>query len=261
MPSPAVKGLLGARAKGALLRKPSVATGAAFRQLPTVDPRPISSFSADDGPMRPIHEIEKWWSFAGPPPGSAQASRERDTLGFESLLSASRNSWQSEQQSPGWRQTKLPPGYQDKAGGSASPKATGSPNASGSPNATGSFLAASKPHKLQRMLPYFDVLWRQHEGCMQQFHVDPPSSISYASIPWPDVDEPNDLLRMRLEGGPGGKMDVASILRPLTLQWHPDKFQQRFGQAIQSKDRDRIMNRVTAIFQLVLSKKSAMNAE
>ena len=100
------------------------------------------------------------------------------------------------------------------------------------------------------------VLWEQHENRVQQFQNAPPKCISYTSVPWPDVDRPNDLLQLRLAGGPGGDLEVQSILRPLTLQWHPDKFQQRFGGALRPDDRDRIMNRVTAIFQLLVAAKN-----
>ena len=39
--------------------------------------------------------------------------------------------------------------------------------------------------------------------------------------------------------------------RMLQLRWHPDKFQQMYGERLADEDRERIMHRITTLFQLV----------
>eukprot|EP00668_Euglena_longa_P017147 GGOE01021495.1.p1 GENE.GGOE01021495.1~~GGOE01021495.1.p1 ORF type:complete len:291 (-),score=52.25 GGOE01021495.1:594-1466(-) len=184
----------------------------------------------------------KWWPFSGGAPEPVGSGSARP---LDSLLSSSSAQFRASDSQCGWRNTNSSSGHRASTSGSAG---------SSRPSRPPSELRSGG--RLQRMLPYFDVLWTQHQAKWTSFLEAPLPQIAYSDVPWPDVDAPNDLLLLKLQGGPTGQSEVGETIRQLTLQWHPDKFQQRFGSRLGEDDRDRIMGRVTAIFQLVLAHKT-----
>mmetsp|Transcript_35602 Transcript_35602/g.67149 ORF Transcript_35602/g.67149 Transcript_35602/m.67149 type:complete len:451 (+) Transcript_35602:262-1614(+) len=91
--------------------------------------------------------------------------------------------------------------------------------------------------------------WEKHERVMTKFENNPPGAIHFDTVPWPP--DPEEMLRMmiKLEGSAAGA--EKRIYRKLTMRWHPDKFQNRYGSGLAAADHERILNRVKDISQIL----------
>ena len=72
--------------------------------------------------------------------------------------------------------------------------------------------------------------------------------IRLSDIPFPPKDNP---LLLPKRGEDATSAERKQAFRAASLRWHPDKFVQRFGDALHDGDREEILERVTATFQLV----------
>ena len=99
--------------------------------------------------------------------------------------------------------------------------------------------------------------WAQHEDTFERFLADPGPEITYQCIPWPDVLVPNDLLILKLKclREHEGNAVRQKLVRKLSIRWHPDKFQQQFGDRMPAAESGQILARVTRVFQLIQSGK------
>mmetsp|Transcript_101892 Transcript_101892/g.175868 ORF Transcript_101892/g.175868 Transcript_101892/m.175868 type:complete len:339 (-) Transcript_101892:1889-2905(-) len=206
---------------------------------------PGASTPSETAPMEDRREPKaQWWPFAGVAPDGPKPGTS-----LESFFSPARTQFAGESHL-GWRKMS---GW-GRAGGRGAPPADTVP--------------PPGPHrqgKLQRILPYFNIVWSQHESKLARFLESPPEHVSYRSVPWPDVDSPNDLLKHWLDTiqlQPGTPSPGCNRLDPDTADpdqqrkrmmrlWHPDRFQQLLARSVEGGDRNRIMERVTGIFQLL----------
>ncbi|XP_076876558.1 NF-kappa-B inhibitor-like protein 1 [Brachyhypopomus gauderio] len=99
---------------------------------------------------------------------------------------------------------------------------------------------------------------RYEERCAATFHsstsssgVEPSGMLGYNDIPWPaprgSLDE---MLAVMLHGA--DRSDVSAFRKLIRRQqalWHPDKFSQRCDGRLLERDRQKIMNTVTALSQ------------
>eukprot|EP00668_Euglena_longa_P035544 GGOE01045663.1.p1 GENE.GGOE01045663.1~~GGOE01045663.1.p1 ORF type:complete len:258 (-),score=32.58 GGOE01045663.1:248-1021(-) len=87
--------------------------------------------------------------------------------------------------------------------------------------------------------------WAQHQSEFDAFATSSTEVIFHSDVPWPDYFSPNDVLMYVLDKSrrgtsarPGSCSSVSAyvahqlLLRPLLLRWHPDKFQQHFGERL-----------------------------
>ncbi|CAL5220265.1 g2246 [Coccomyxa viridis] len=76
--------------------------------------------------------------------------------------------------------------------------------------------------------------------------------LAYIDIPWPlDEFASNGQLVSVVFAGTLGQVEWRRRLRTELLRWHPDKFQARFGAALLEADRERVMQRVQAICEVL----------
>ncbi len=95
---------------------------------------------------------------------------------------------------------------------------------------------------------------RYEEGCAATFHAGASSSstkLSYSDIPWPaprgTVQEMVDVM---LHGVDRKDLPVfRKMLRKQQALWHPDKFAQRCEARLEEKDKQKILDTVTALSQ------------
>eukprot|EP00066_Takifugu_rubripes_P013902 XP_011603168.1 PREDICTED: NF-kappa-B inhibitor-like protein 1 [Takifugu rubripes] len=95
---------------------------------------------------------------------------------------------------------------------------------------------------------------RYEEGCAATFHGGPSAGgakLSYSDIPWPaprgTVKEMLDVMLCGVD-----RKDLPTfrkVLRKQQALWHPDKFAQRCETRLEEKDRQRILDTVTALSQ------------
>uniref|UniRef100_A0A7S1N1Y1 NF-kappa-B inhibitor-like protein 1 n=1 Tax=Eutreptiella gymnastica TaxID=73025 RepID=A0A7S1N1Y1_9EUGL len=101
-----------------------------------------------------------------------------------------------------------------------------------------------------------EALWRQHEVQFERFLQQTPSSVAYSAVPWPETAQEPDLMKEYLEASrPSDPTRHQQLVRQLTMRWHPDKFLQQFGPRLAPSDRERILAKVTHVFQVIGSAK------
>lgn len=95
---------------------------------------------------------------------------------------------------------------------------------------------------------------RYEEGCAATFHGGSSAGstkLSYSDIPWPAPQGTvQDMLEVMLHGV--DRKDQQTFRKVLLKQqalWHPDKFAQRCEARLEEKDRQRILDTVTALSQ------------
>jgi hypothetical protein len=79
--------------------------------------------------------------------------------------------------------------------------------------------------------------WAVFTASWDAFCSNPPSSISQADIPWPDMD----VLEQLYMCGDAKAVDA----KKLRADWHPDKFTQKFGSRLAPEERESILRAVT----------------
>jgi len=75
-----------------------------------------------------------------------------------------------------------------------------------------------------------------------------------SKVPWPDWETPNDMIEFALKSAQeAGRKAHRDAFRRLSLRWHPDKFLQAVGglEGVPSRERDRILTRVTSISKII----------
>lgn len=95
---------------------------------------------------------------------------------------------------------------------------------------------------------------RYEEKCAATFHAGPSAGstkLGYSDIPWPaprgTVKEMVDVMLHGVD-----RKDLPAfrqMLRKQQAMWHPDRFAQRCGARLEEKDRQRILDTVTALSQ------------
>lgn len=95
---------------------------------------------------------------------------------------------------------------------------------------------------------------RYEEGCAATFQGGSSSGekkLSYSDIPWPAPrGTVQEMLEVMLHGV--DRKDLPTFRRTLRKQqalWHPDKFSQRCAARLEEKDKQRILDTVTALSQ------------
>lgn len=84
--------------------------------------------------------------------------------------------------------------------------------------------------------------------------------VSFATFPWPPAD--TGLLQAQVPAAELG--DVAAwrrAFRRASLRWHPDKVGARLGARIAAADRERVMERVTAVNLALTAERDAAMAQ
>jgi hypothetical protein len=79
--------------------------------------------------------------------------------------------------------------------------------------------------------------WASFAASWDAFCSNPPSTISQADIPWPDID----VLEQLYMCGDAKAVDA----KKLRADWHPDKFTQKFGSRLAPEERESILRAVT----------------
>jgi NF-kappa-B inhibitor-like protein 1 len=74
------------------------------------------------------------------------------------------------------------------------------------------------------------------------------AAIRLSDIPFPPRD---NVLLLPNRGQDATVSERKQAFRAASLRWHPDKFVQKYGPRLHDTDRDEILERVTATFQLV----------
>ena len=108
--------------------------------------------------------------------------------------------------------------------------------------------------------------WHAHEEAFQRFADAPPDAISADAIPWPPepwshiLSTPAAALLRETECGEHRDAELLQAYRrayrAMALRWHPDKFEQRFGTAVDaagSEEAERVRRRVQDVAQAVQS--------
>ncbi|XP_077187269.1 NF-kappa-B inhibitor-like protein 1 [Paroedura picta] len=92
---------------------------------------------------------------------------------------------------------------------------------------------------------------RYEEGCSRVFTDDGSRLLSYADIPWPcPRGTAEEMAAVALHGtDPSDRAAYRRFLRRQQALWHPDKFAQRCGARLAARDRQRILDTVTALSQ------------
>jgi NF-kappa-B inhibitor-like protein 1 len=73
--------------------------------------------------------------------------------------------------------------------------------------------------------------------------------LGFDDIPWPCTKGQENDMTVLFEGMDRTEVGYKKYLRDQQIRWHPDKFMQRFGQYLDSADKDRIVQRVTVLSQ------------
>ena len=93
---------------------------------------------------------------------------------------------------------------------------------------------------------------KRHENEWVGFEADVDdgtvAEIGLSDIPSPPKD---NVLLLANRGQGATAAERKQAFRAASLRWHPDKFVQRFGARLQDTERDDILEKVTATFQLV----------
>lgn len=95
---------------------------------------------------------------------------------------------------------------------------------------------------------------RYEEGCAATFRPGPSAGsakLSYGHIPWPAPrGTVQEMLDVMLHGVDRKDLPTfRKVLRKQQALWHPDKFAQRCEARLEEKDRQRILDTVTALSQ------------
>ncbi len=107
------------------------------------------------------------------------------------------------------------------------------------------------------------------QECSKLFSPDGKTFLTYRDIPWPFVSVDNkirplsltdqkrdDSLRNSVEEFlfsdlPKDSADFRKYLKTQQVRWHPDRFQQKCGNRLDGKDRDRIVGKVKEVSQIL----------
>ncbi|KAK3262387.1 hypothetical protein CYMTET_28750 [Cymbomonas tetramitiformis] len=99
-----------------------------------------------------------------------------------------------------------------------------------------------------------EASWASNEKAWNSFEQHTPEVIRYEEIPWP-ID-PNEMLRKLVAIGTAddpAKSNFDEVAkktyRKLTLRWHPDKWDAKYGKRIKEEDRERILQQVKTVSQ------------
>lgn len=95
---------------------------------------------------------------------------------------------------------------------------------------------------------------RYDEGCAATFQSGSSAGgtkLSYSDIPWPaPKGTVQDMLDVMLHGADRNDLPgFRKLLRKQQTLWHPDKFAQRCGARLEEKDKQKILDTVTALSQ------------
>lgn len=95
---------------------------------------------------------------------------------------------------------------------------------------------------------------RYEEGCAATFHAGSSAGstrLSYSDIPWPAPrGSVQEMLDVMLHGVDRKDLPTfRKLLRKQQAMWHPDKFAQRCEARLEEKDKQRILDTVTALSQ------------
>lgn len=95
---------------------------------------------------------------------------------------------------------------------------------------------------------------RYDEGCAATFESSSSTGgpkLSYSDIPWPaPKGTVQEMLNVMLHGADRKDLPAfRKLLRKQQTLWHPDRFAQRCGARLEEKDKQRILDTVTALSQ------------
>ena len=99
---------------------------------------------------------------------------------------------------------------------------------------------------------------RYESRCTDVFqgNLSDPETLGYTDIPWPtpanwnkEVDSMREFLLCDL--GEGDSEAVKKYLREQKVRWHPDRFMQRCGVRLKEKEKDRILEKVKLVSQIL----------
>jgi len=101
---------------------------------------------------------------------------------------------------------------------------------------SGSFYAGGRNAKPTSPVKDYDALW-------QNFEKNVPSVIKMTNIPFPS--------KSWFCSFPMDSAEREKKFKKLVMRWHPDKFQQKYGKKLDPKTKDKILEKVKEVFQLV----------
>ena len=87
---------------------------------------------------------------------------------------------------------------------------------------------------------------QRSENDWASFERTTPRLVRMRDVPFPE----ETVLRAMAQELGGGK----KAYQTLAMRWHPDKFAQKFGSAIDEKERDAIYDKVKSVFQAINTK-------
>ena len=87
--------------------------------------------------------------------------------------------------------------------------------------------------------------------CEMAFDILDETMLKFSDIPWPKNSKNVDSMIQVLmcDVNQSNRQDFKKFLRTQQLIWHPDKFMQKFGQRLVPEDKEKILERVTALSQ------------
>lgn len=77
------------------------------------------------------------------------------------------------------------------------------------------------------------------------------SVLKFDDVPWPSVKGQDFDITVLFDGMNKTGDEYKKYLRDQQIRWHPDKFLQRFGSRLHVSDKERIVQRVTALSQIL----------
>jgi hypothetical protein len=91
------------------------------------------------------------------------------------------------------------------------------------------------------------------EHCTAIFSGKVTRKLSYRAIPWPHGPHEglDDMERFLLGSIPRGTEAYKKELKAQRIRWHPDRFLQKVGQYLKDDDRERILEKVKQISQML----------
>lgn len=73
--------------------------------------------------------------------------------------------------------------------------------------------------------------------------------LRFDDVPWPSVKGQEYDIIVLFDGMDKTSIEYKKYLRDQQIRWHPDKFMQRFGRYLDSNDKEKVAQRVTALSQ------------
>jgi hypothetical protein len=94
-----------------------------------------------------------------------------------------------------------------------------------------------------------DSAWEIHELAFSAFLDAPPAVLTIENVPFPPFEQ--DAFRYLIKTYKG--LTRKDVFKIACQRWHPDKFMQKFGNTIETSEKEKIQSKLNSIFQAINS--------